>query len=195
MPRLRRRLTAWSAYDAVRSAAVGDHLFAARRGARELVDLVERHGDGAVDVLRLVLFARPHVDEDDASFLEAAQELLPADRRELVASVEIVARDLVELGQLRLAGGAQRPPQRVHRRRRDAIEDALRRATALDETSRVQHLEVLRRVGDRQLRFAGQILDGALALLEEVQQLQAYGTGQRLAQAGELFVDALFQLV
>jgi hypothetical protein len=119
----------------------------------------------------LILLGRPHVDERDRPGLEAARQLLPIDGLELVTSGQVVLRDRVQFREPLLGRPAKREPERLDRRIGQPVQDPLAVAARLDEAGRGQDLKVLRRIGDRQLGAAGQRVDRALALDEEVEQL------------------------
>jgi hypothetical protein len=56
-----------------------------------------------------------------------------------------------------------------------------------------QNLQVLGGIGDGQAGFFGQNLDGSRSLAKEVKELQTFGTGNRLANAGKLFINRILK--
>ena len=62
-----------------------------------------------------------------------------------------------------------------------------------DEAGAPQHLEVRRRVGQGHPRLAREILDMALTLRQQVEQLEPVRAGQRLAEHGQLAEDSILE--
>ena len=58
----------------------------------------------------------------------------------------------------------------------------------------LEHLQVMGRVGHRQPDLGGQHLDGALGLLQDVEDLQPGAAAERLADQRELLVDGALVL-
>src|SRR5437660_12398791 len=64
---------------------------------------------------------------------------------------------------------------------------------ALDQASLAQRLQMLRGVGQREPDLVGERLDAALALGEQLEQLEPVRAGQGLPDAGELSVEAVLE--
>ena len=72
---------------------------------------------------------------------------------------------------------------------REAVEHELGLPPRRDEPGAAQVLQVLRGVGDREARALGEHLHAALALGDQLQQLEAVLVGDRLGDGGELDVE------
>src|SRR3989440_6731381 len=89
---------------AERAAAIRHDLTAGRKLSQPLLKLIERDRARAVDVPGGELLLRTHVDQDRIAAAEPGDELLAADRLNLVA--EVVTRGALDLRQLRHRGVA-----------------------------------------------------------------------------------------
>src|SRR5581483_6933173 len=63
----------------------------------------------------------------------------------------------------------------------------------LDQPRAAQHLEMGRGVGQAEGGFAGELLDAALALGEQVEQLEPMRAGERLADDGEFAEEPILE--
>ena len=149
---------------------------AARPAALELFD---RDRPRARDVAGLVLLGGADVDEHDVALAQACDQLVAADRVDVVA--EVVACGALDLGQARDRDVAQREPQREHLVAGERVAHARALARARDHAGGVQRLQVLRGVRGRLLARARELVDRARRLCEQVEQLQPARAGERLA--------------
>src|SRR5205823_5217508 len=76
----------------------------------------------------------------------------------------------------------------------EAVMDKQSFFAAFDERRLAEYLEVLRRVGQRQLDLGRERVDGAFSLSEQLQQFETMRAGERLADTGELAVEAIFEI-
>ena len=123
--------------------------------------------------------AGPHVDEHDVALAHPRDQLVAADRVDVLA--EVAARGALDLRQLRDRGVAQRQPQRQHLVAGERVAHARALARARDDARGVQRLEVLRGVRGRLAARARELVDRARRLGEQVEQLEPPGAGERLA--------------
>ena len=86
-----------------------------------------------------------------------------------------------------------RAGKREERRVGKPVVDVEAPLAALDETGLAQPLKVLRCVGDGEPDLAGQRLDGPIPLRQEFEKLEPMRAGERLADAGELAVEAVLE--
>src|SRR5437588_11465105 len=93
---------------AERAAAVSHDLTAGRKLGEALLELIERDRARAVDVPGGELLLRTDVDQDHVAAAEPGDELIAADRLDVVA--EVVTRGALDLGQLRHGGVAEAQP-------------------------------------------------------------------------------------
>jgi hypothetical protein len=179
--------------DAVGAAAVGDHLGLVRDLGQARLELGERHRARALDVPGIELDPRPHVDDDDLARAQALGQLVATDRLDLVA--QVVARGALDVAQARGGDLAQREPERDDVPPSRAVVHARALAPGGDQAGPAQHLQVLGGVRHRQPRLLGQLLDGALALGQQVEDRQARPACQRAADARELVEQSPLALV
>ena len=132
---------------AERAAAVGHDLAVGRQLVEAPLELVERDRARALDVAGLELLGGPHVDEHHVAAGQPGEQLVAADRLDVLA--EVLARGALDLGQARGRRLAQGEPEREHVVAGERVADALPVAPARDESGRVQRLQVLRGVGVR----------------------------------------------
>ena len=90
---------------AERAAAVGDDLAVGGQLGEPLLELVERDRARALDVAGRELLRRAHVDEHDRRRAEPRDQLVAADRLDVLA--EVLARGSLDFGQ------AARPTRRA----------------------------------------------------------------------------------
>src|SRR5260221_1477334 len=100
----------------------------------------------------------------------------------------------INLRELARADVAQRPPEREHGGISQAIVDVEASLPRLHKSGVMQHVKVLRGVRDAERRLVGQFLHRALALGEQIEQLQPLWAGERFPQAGKLGVQLIFEL-
>src|SRR5262249_19201199 len=101
--------------------------------------------------------------------------------------------EAVDLGQARCTKIAQRAPQRKHLGRRQSVHHVESALVALDESRLAQDLKMRGRVRQALSDLPRKLFDGALALTEQIEQLEAVGAGQRFADSGELGVQAILE--
>ena len=66
--------------------------------------------------------------------------------------------------------------------------------SAVDQRRLPERLQVLRGVGEREADFGRERVHRALALGEQLEHFQPVGAGERLADAGELAVEAVLEV-
>src|SRR5262249_47344763 len=94
----------------------------------------------------------------------------------------------------RLGGGSKGEPKGQDLVASQPVEDVRPPALGLHEPGALEHLKVPGRVGDRQAGLAGEGIDAAWCLSEQIQQLEPLLAGERRADAGELAVDPVLEL-
>ena len=140
-----------------------------------------------------VLLGRTDIEHGDLAALHAAQELVALDGLHRAALLEVLARDLVDLGEPRFREPAQRDEEPADLVVREAVLDVEALLLRVDESRGAQHLQVLRSVGDRDGRLLGERLDGARSLAEQVEQLEPLGRRDGLPEPRELLVDGVLE--
>ena len=129
---------------AERAAAVGHDLGVGRQLGEPALELVERDRARALDVAGLVLDLGAHVDEHDVAAREPLEQVLAADRVDVLA--EVLAGGALDLGQARGRRVAQREPQPQRLVARERVAHARALARASDHARGAQRLQVLRGV-------------------------------------------------
>src|SRR5258708_37008151 len=102
----------------------------------------------------------------------------------------MLAHQTVELGKAPLGDDADRPRKLDHRWVGQPVMDEESLLAALDQTCLAKGKQVLRSVGERKPRFLGERVDRALALRQDLEELQAVRAGETFADSGELSVEA-----
>ncbi len=145
---------------------------------------------GAGDVARGELFAWANVEEEGGACAEA-----PAEFGEGYGfgggTGAVGADDAVDFGEVGFAAVAEGAEELADGGSGEGVEDVEALFAGLDEAGGAEGLEVLGGVGDGEAAEAGEVLDGAFALGEEVEDFEACGVGEGLADAGELGEEGL----
>ena len=108
---------------------------------------------------------------------------------QVVARVKVAAQDALDLADVALGHLVHRRKHGQHRVVRQAVEHELGLPPCCDQPRTPQVLQMLRGVGDREPGAFGQRLHAALALSDELEQLEAVLVGDRLRHGGELDVE------
>jgi hypothetical protein len=145
---------------------------------------IQRNGHGAGDVTGGELLGGPDVDHRRASRLDAIKQFLAADRVGVVAQVGLAGG--ADVRQPVVGDGAQQGEQRGHVVTGEPVEDLRAFAAGGDEVGLLEGLQVCGGGGQPQFRRLRECIDRALALGEQVEQLQPLAAGQCLAHASEL---------
>jgi len=112
-----------------------------------------------------------------------------ADDDELVAGLEVVAHDLVDLGEPGPSERAERAEEPADLVAREPVVNARALLAGLHEAAPAEHLELGGGVGHPHAGGRRQRVDASFPLREQVEQLDATGMCERLAQPGELLVE------
>ena len=149
--------------------------------------------DGDVHRARKVprgeLLRRAHVEDGDEALSRPLEQLPRGDRLEAVLLDEIEPDDSLHLRDVGLADAAERREQAHDRVARQAVIDVQPLLPPDDQARLAELLEVLRGVGDRDPGEGGELVDAALALGEELEELQPGRARERRADAGERLED------
>jgi hypothetical protein len=176
-------------HHAVGPAAVGDDLAALRQLLEAGLELADGDGErpGMWPARNSSTGRTSSTVTSPRLTRRESSSLRPPARR---AALEVGAGDLLDLGEARLGEAAQRDEEPAHLVVGEAVLDVEALLLGLDEPRRPEHLQVLRGVGHRDGGLLGERLDGARALAQQVEQLDALGRRGGLPDAGELLVDA-----
>src|SRR5579859_5376791 len=134
-----------------------------------------------------------HVEDDDLARGGPAKQLVAGDLLDAAAQVGVPGR--AHLGEQRRGGIADPREQPGYVVAGQRVEDAGALLARGDQPRLVKYLQVGRAAAQAQASLAGEILHAALALREQVHQLQPLRAGQRLADAGELLIQLGLALV
>ena len=141
------------------------------------------------------LFGRPNVEYRDEAFTCPVEQFLSWHRLQIVLCREVEPHDPLDLGQMRLADLAERLEQPDDFVARKPAEDILAPLSAQDEARLAQLLQMLRGVGHRHPGHGGELVDGALALREKLEEFEPRAARQRGANAGELLEEFAFWIL
>lgn len=177
---------------AVRPAAVSHHLAVGRQLAQPLLQFTQRNRHGARQMTGLVFIRRTHVEHHDVAGTHPLAKIPGSDGLQVLAVPEIGAGGAVCFGQARLRQPLRLPHKVDDGIVRQTVVDIGAVATGLDELRRAQHTQVRAGVLDGKVAGLGQRLNGFLALREQVEQLDAGGRRERLADAREFLVEPVF---
>lgn len=145
---------------------------------------------GAGDVAGGELFRRADVEENGRACAEAAAEFGEGDGLGGGAGA-VGADDAVDFGEVVFAAVAEGAEEFADGGSGEGVEDLEALLAGLDEAGGAEGLEVLGGVGDGEAAEAGEVLDGAFGLGEEVEDFEAGGIGESLADAGEFGEEGL----
>ena len=179
--------------DAVAPAAVRDHLAPLRDVAESSFELGDGYRHGAGNVAGLEFVGRSNVQDGDVSLSHQPAKLSEVDRLELIVVVEVEAHHVLHVGQMGVAELLEGAEQGKDIVAGEAVVDVGSVATRLDEAGLAEHAEVCAGVLDGRGRFVGEGFDGALALPEEVEELDAFWAREGVADAGKLRVEGVLE--
>jgi hypothetical protein len=163
---------------AERAAAVRDHLSVAGDLVEAALELLDWDRQRAVDVAGIELLGGPDVDEHHVAVGHTGEQLVAADRLDLVP--EEVARGSLHLRQLRCRHLAQGEPEGEHVVTGQRVAHAQAVTSARHQTGGVQRLEVLGGVRARLTARGCELVNAPRALRQQVDQLQAPRARERL---------------
>lgn len=177
--------------DAVRPAAVGDHLAVRIEFGKPVLQLAQRdvHGAGEMPVRELV--RRADVEHGHQSGPDPVQQLLARDRFETVPLGIIAAADAIHLRQVSLGLLAQCGQKADHPVISQPVQDELALAAVRNEPGAAKLLQMLGRIGEGKADAVRQRLDAPLALPKMLQKLQPVRVADRASHSGELGKDRL----
>jgi hypothetical protein len=147
---------------------------------------------GAGDVAGGELFRWANVEEEGGACAEAPTEFGEGDGFG-GGSGAVGADDAVDFGEVGFAAVAEGAEELADGGSGEGVEDLEALFAGLDEAGGAEGLEVLGGVGDGEAAEAGEVLDGAFALGEEVEDFEAGGVGEGVAYAGELGEEGLLR--
>jgi hypothetical protein len=103
--------------------------------------------------------------------------------------VQVLAADLLDLGETRLRQRSQLQEERADQRVRQSVGHMQTGLLGFDQAGAAQDLEVVRRIGDALANLRGQRVDGARPLRQEIEELEPARARRRLADPRDLLVD------
>ena len=127
--------------------------------------------------------------------LRAVEQLLRGHRLQLVPGREVEPHDALDLGDVGLADLAERRAEPDHLVARQPVVDELAFLPPDDEPGLAQLLKVLGGVRHRHAGQGGELVDTALALGEQLEELEPGAARERGADPGELLEEVAFRAV
>ncbi len=179
---------------AVRTPAVRDDFAVLGQLVEACFELIERDGECAGDVSSVVLDCGADVDDDDIAVARACEEVTAVDRFEVVARLEVVVFELRDLGEPGRGDVAECAEECGDVGAGEPVEDPGPRTPGVDDPGATEGLQVRGRGGDPEAGRARDGVDAALALREQVEDLDPLGMRDGLGDPGELLVERPFHL-
>ena len=142
---------------------------------------------------RAVLLGRPDIEDGDLAVPHAAQQLFALDGLHRSALLEVLARDLLDLGEARLGEPAQREEEGADFVASQAVLDVETLLLGLYESRSAEHLQVLGSIRDGDAGLLGERFDRPRALAEEVEQFEPLGSRDGFPKPSKLLVDAVLE--
>ena len=178
---------------AVRAAAVRDVLFPFGKLTQSSLEIIDGYGNRTGNVAGGILAGGPGVEHDHIVRSSAFQELVDLHRLGVRAIAEMLTDQPFQVCESMLGDSANRRTQIEDSRVREAIRDEQAFLPTLDQGSLAKGLEMLGGIGEGQSDLGRQGIDGAFPLGQQLQHLEPAGTRKRLADSGELPVQAVFE--
>ncbi len=172
-------------HHAIRATAVGDDVDITGNRLQAIGELIDRDRTGTGDVAGRVLGGRADVEHDHVTRRDPLRELGLADLLQPGAVTEVGGGEVVEFGMVCGGHVPERRPQLHDTLRRQSVIDPCPLAAGGHQTRRRQGSQVERRVGDTLADLVGQLLDVALTLGEDIDQLSAPAVRHCLRDLGE----------
>src|SRR5216110_3137144 len=141
-----------------------------------------------------VLRSRPRVEHNHAFRSRSFQQLVHLHGLGVRALAEMLADQPVQVRQLMFGDGSDRRAEAENGGVREAIRDEQAVLSTLNQGGLSKRLKMLRGIGERKTHFVRQGVNGPFPLSEQLQNLKPMRTGERLADAGELPVQAVLEL-
>src|SRR5678816_1195864 len=111
--------------NAVRTTTIRDNRASLGHSLCECSNLLDWYRRGPGDVCRVILVERPHIDQRGSSCLQTTNQLVAADRLEVVATDHVITYDRIELREPSLGRAPQCVPEHRHGIISNAVQDAL----------------------------------------------------------------------
>jgi hypothetical protein len=179
---------------AVGTAAVRDVVLGLRKFFQPSLQFIHRNRDGAGDVPRGVLVRRPRVENDDICRARSLQQIGHRDGLGVRAVGKMFADEAIEFRAALLRHLSQRNAQLGDGVIGEPIPHEQLFFPAVNESRTPERLEMLRGVGERYSALFRERLDRAAALCQQLEELDPDRTRQRLAQLGEVPVEAVLEV-
>jgi hypothetical protein len=177
----------------VRAAAVGHDFFVAGQFAESSAEFRKRDRDRRRQVACRKFLGWPDVQHDQVfTPLQPTKQFRARDRLKTVPGAEVSVGQFADLRTVLGSHAAQVAPQVEHLRIPELVVDASTVPPAADQTYLTEQLQVLTGVRNGEPGLRCQALDRALAVGEDVDDLEAPPVRQRLRQPGELIKQRRF---
>jgi hypothetical protein len=179
---------------AVRTTAIRDDLAVARQLGEAMLEFFDWDRASIGDMALPVLESRPYIEQGDTAISDKLFEFRQIHRSEAGAIGKIRLNQTVHLREPFGAKVAQAAPQCGNLWRSQTIDLVETSLVALDQPRLAQNLEMRRRVCKALIDFRGELLDGALPLIEQVEEFEAVWISESAADAGELSIETVLEL-
>src|SRR5260370_25443231 len=172
----------------VRPAEVRNDLFVARQFAKSSAEFRKGNRDRGRQMACRKCLRGPDIEQDQVfTPLQPPKQLGSRDGFKTVPGTQVGISQLADLGTVLSRHAAQVAPEVEHLRVPQRVEDPVAVPPATDQSHLTKYLQVLTGVGDRKRRLGCQPLDGALAIGDNIDDLQLPALLERLGVTGKLF--------
>ena len=178
---------------AVRAAAIRDDFHAGRELTEACVEFVEWDRPCAGNVSGFVLEARAYIDHDDLAGHRSTAEFVAVDGLDVGVVAEETTRCSWHLGDAVRGDGLQSSDERDHVVAGEPVVDTSPLAARVNEMSATQLLKLRRDRGHAVPGDAGELVDAAFPLREQVEELKAGRMRDRLGDPGQLLEERLLR--
>lgn len=171
--------------DAIGASTVGDDFAAAGQRPSDLVEHRERRGLRTRDVPRAKLRLGAHVENDHASSSESVDELGGGDLLDLAVPPEVRVRKDGHVRDVARGDVSNGGPELGHALAREPVVHPSAVAARTRQAARREQPQMMRRGSHGLARLSGDVLDGPLALGEQVDDFRAPSAGKSLRDGRE----------
>jgi hypothetical protein len=170
---------------AVPAAAVRDDLRVLREALEVASELADRDGSRAHDVPGVILRVRSDVEYYDVARTNPRKEFVGADGLQPAAITEVCGREVADAGDVFGGDRPQRCPELFDALGRESVDDTSSFPSRRHQAGSGERLQVMRRVRHTLLDLDGELVDRSLTLGENIDDLGAPPTRERLRCLGE----------
>ena len=179
-------------HQAKRATAVRHDLLAGRQFGQVLPEFAQRHGPGMRQMPCGIFRIWTNVNDDDIAPAGLGQQRVTAFRAQHIGAGGHLIERQAQLHKVFLGDFAHVHPQACHIAIAEAVVDEFALAPGLDQTRLSQGAQVGTGKAHVHAGLHGQQVNGFLALSQQLDQLKPLWARQRIADAGNVFIELGF---